>query len=137
MNAVRGLKLLSAVMAILIVGGLGLLGYGVYSKLGGSVKSDAESGVAMEAESKAETVAAAPPAGPVPVAEPVASGRPLASFGALGLDQPAGSRIAAVNTDGPLMTLRIEGGGQDDRVMIVDMRTGQLIGAVHVGTPGQ
>lgn len=129
MNAVRGLKLLSAVMALLIVGGLGLLGYGVYSKLGGSVKGDAQSVAEPAAESTTGEHA--------PVGEPVAVGAALASFGALGLDQPSGSRIAAAATDGPLMTLRIEGGGQDDRVVIVDMRAGRVIGVVHVGASGQ
>ncbi len=137
MNAVRGLKLLSAVMALLIVGGLGLLGYGVYSKLGGSVKGDAQP--VAETTAEPDAVVQPPVAGPGagPVVAPVNAGAPLASFGALGLDQPAGSRIVAATTDGPLMTLRIEGGGQDDRVMIIDMRAGRVIGAVHVGTPGQ
>jgi len=109
-------------MAILIVGGLGLLGYGVYSKLGGSVKSDAPAAD----NGDAPPVLAAPSSVPAETT--------LSSFGGIALNQPAGSRIAEATTAGTLMTLRIEGGGRTDRVVVIDLNTGRVAGWIHVGS---
>ncbi|MGC2854431.1 hypothetical protein ACM64Y_03070 [Novispirillum sp. DQ9] len=108
-------------MGVLIIGAIGLLGYGVYSKLDGGGKSEAADGTAPP-------VAAAPaPPAPTSVTPPVAD-----TMVALGLDQPDGSRIAGASTDGPLLTLRIEGGDRPDRVAVIDLRTGTVAGWVHV-----
>jgi hypothetical protein len=123
MNAVRGLKLLVAVMAILIVGGLGLLGYGVYSKLGGNVKSDAS-----DAAPSAQAAVPPPAAAPEP--------ERTSSSGDVTLDQPPGSRIADAATVGGLMTVRVEGGGRNDRVAVIDLSAGRVVGWVHVGSAG-
>lgn len=119
--------MLSAVMGVLIIGGLGLLGYGVYSKLGGSGKDDAP------AAADVVSPAAPPAAASLRTATPEATATQL---GALGLDQPAGSRIADANAQGNLLTLRIEGGGLNDRVAVVDLAAGRVLGWVHVDAPG-
>lgn len=134
MNAVQGLKVLAAVMGVLIIAAVGLLGYGVYSKLGGGDKADpvAESGPQAP-------VAGEPQPGALPTAAPALPTAPVAdapvsdTLAVVGLDQPTGSRIAAAGTAGALLTLRIEGGDRPDRVAVIDLRTGRLAAWVHVG----
>ena len=43
------------------------------------------------------------------------------------LDEPAGTRIAAVSALPDRLALRLEGGGPD-RVVVVDLLTGQVVG---------
>ena len=43
------------------------------------------------------------------------------------LDEPAGTRIVQVGGSADQLTLRLEGGGPD-RVVVVDARTGKVIG---------
>lgn len=112
MNAITAVKTLVIVMGILIVAGLGLLGYGMYSKAGQVVKGE-----------PSKTV-------PVRAAAAVRDG----GFGRLGLDQPAGSRITDATTSDNLLILSIEGGGLEDRVVVVDLQRGVPLGTVHIGS---
>jgi len=43
------------------------------------------------------------------------------------LDEPAGTRIAAVSALADRLALQLAGGGPD-RVVVVDLRTGQVVG---------
>lgn len=126
MNAVQGLKLLAAVMGVLIIAAIGLLGYGVYSKLDGGGKA----GPAVPATDGPQ----APVSGLSPVAsapqQPASQDTPPP----VSLDQPAGSRIADATTAGSLLTLRIEGGELPDRVAVVDLATGRVAAWVHIGS---
>lgn len=107
----KAIKALVFFMGFLLVAGIGLLGYGMYSKAGRSVKAPA-------------VIA---PAG-VPVAAPV----DLAGFGGLGLDQPAGTRIAAARVSGTILVVELTDGGRADRVALVDLAGGSLLGMVYV-----
>lgn len=128
MNAVQGLKVLAAVMGVLIIAAIGLLGYGVYSKLDGDGKAAPVSGTGPQAP-----VADLPASGVRAVAAPG-----IDTLAPLSLDQPSGSRIVGASTAGDLLTLRVEGGDRPDRVAVVDLRTGRVAAWVHVGPlPGE
>ena len=45
------------------------------------------------------------------------------------LDEPAGTRIAGTSAAADRIALRLEGGGPD-RVVLVDMKTGRVLGHV-------
>lgn len=60
------------------------------------------------------------------------AGRLTAAPGAAGpvaLDQPDGTRIASASASGDRVVLQLQGGGPD-RVVVVDLRTGAVIGRV-------
>jgi hypothetical protein len=50
------------------------------------------------------------------------------------LDEPAGTRIAAIASAGDRLAVQLEGGGAD-RVVLVDPRTGAVIGRIGLRTP--
>lgn len=114
----KAVKSLVAFMGVLLVAGLALLGYGMYTKAGRAVKPSAEASVA-------------PSSGPsVPVAMPIPSSfaAPATAYGAQPLGQPAGSRIAAVTLNNGLAAVTITGGGLGDRLVILDTTAGRQIG---------
>ena len=45
------------------------------------------------------------------------------------LDEPAGTRIAGVSAAADRVTVQLQGGGPD-RVVVVDLRTGRMLGRV-------
>ena len=102
-------KTLVAVMTLMLLIGLGLLAYGMAqqsSKWGQSEGDDAR---------------------------PATTG-PLPLFNTLALDEPAGSGVAAVVTDGQgRALLTITGGGRPDRVVIIDVAEGRRLGVVTLG----
>jgi len=55
-----------------------------------------------------------------------AGSAPIAS---IMLDEPAGTRIAGTSAAADRIALRLEGGGPD-RVVLVDMKTGRVLGHV-------
>ncbi|MEO5374151.1 MAG: hypothetical protein H7840_07695 [Alphaproteobacteria bacterium] len=99
----KAVKAIVIVMTALLVIGLGLVAYGMMTR--------------------ASRVAVEPPR--------AAAAR---GFGAIGLGQPDGSRIAGMTTAGDgLLLLRIEGGGSAERVVVVDLSSGRVLGAVGLG----
>lgn len=95
-------KSLVAFMGILILIGLGLLGYGM-------MRASDELGAGQANQNEAR------------------------HFGAVTLDQPTGSRLRQVMPDGAgrvLMT--VTGGGRPDRVLVVDINSGRMLGSVHL-----
>jgi len=103
----QAIKALVIFMGILLIAGLGLLGYGMYTKAGRSVKPSAPAAM---------------------VTTPSA----LADFGALGLDQPVGTRIVGVQVTGPVLTVQLTEGGRPDRVAVVDLAAGRVLGVVSL-----
>ncbi len=103
----KAVKILVAVMSVLIVIGLGLVAYGV----GGSLMSAPSSGT--------------PPSPAVPP-------KP---FSSTDLGQPAGSRIRGMETGRGRLALLVEGGGRDDRVVVVDLESGAVLGTVSLSPP--
>jgi hypothetical protein len=51
------------------------------------------------------------------------------------LDEPAGTRIAGIAALGDRLAVRLEGGGTD-RVVLLDARTGVVVGRIGVRTGG-
>ena len=50
------------------------------------------------------------------------------------LDEPAGTRIAAIASAGNRLAVQLQGGGAD-RVVLVDPRTGAVAGRIGLRTP--
>ena len=63
---------------------------------------------------------------PSAVSTPV---RPLA----LHLDEPTGSRIAAIAGAGDRLAVEVQGGGSGDRVVLVDPHSGVVTGRITLG----
>ncbi len=115
----QAIKALVFFMGFLLIAGLGLLGYGMYTKAGRSVKS-----------STPVVTTEAPPVGTSAATAPTA-------FGTIVLDQPVGTRIVESRLEGGLLMVRLAEGGQADRVGIVDLAAGRLLGMVtlEAGAP--
>lgn len=104
----RALKILVVVLGIaVIVGFLGVI-----------------AGIVYKASRLAEAPATAPPP---------AAARP--GWGRVGLDQPQGTRIHAVDTAGGFIVLHLytDAPGIDERVVVVDPATGATIGTIVPG----
>jgi len=100
-------KSLVAFMGILILIGLGLLGYGMMR-----TSDTMSAGRVHEGEAR--------------------------QFGAVFLDQPSESRLREVIPDGAgRVLITVTGGDRPDRVLVVDIDSGRLLGSVHlVGEDG-
>lgn len=106
----KAIKALVIFMGVLIVAGLGLLGYGMYTKAGRSVKPS--------------TVTTPPGAVVLPA--------DVEAFGALDLPQPPGTRIAAATVSGGVLVLHLTDGGRPDRVTLIDLGRGSVLGNVRL-----
>jgi hypothetical protein len=112
----RAIKVLVIFMGVLLVAGLGLLGYGMYTKAGKTMKTP-------------------PVAEAVPQA--VVSGvgarvGALVPFGSVGLDQPAGTSVEAVTVAGAQLVVTLRGGGLADRIVVLDSASQTVIGRLTV-----
>jgi len=114
----RAVKILVAAMGVLIVAGMGLLIYGV-----------------MQTSGKLGADKASPP--PPPPASASATAAPASSaepFGAVALGEPEGSHIAHMTSDGQgRLLLGVSGGGQPDRVLVIDATQGRRLGTIGLG----
>jgi hypothetical protein len=105
MQAIKGLVIF---MGVLLVAGIALLGYGMYSKAGRLAKpQDASPGVAAMVS---------PPS--------------MAAFGEMTISQPAGTSIEAVQAVGGQLILTLRGGGVADRLVVVDTVSRAVVGSV-------
>lgn len=108
-KVVKGVAILLGVM---IVGGLALLAYGVFIYKPGKQNPQPE-------------IAAQPS---VPSAPAV-----MGDFNVIGLDQPTGSSVAAVTAQGGLVYVTVRGGGEPDRVLVVDLARRNVLGRIDMG----
>jgi hypothetical protein len=95
----KAIKTLVIFMGVLLVAGLGMLGYGLMSKAG---------------HKAAHTQAPAPAA--------------AAGFGTVTVPLPAGARVESIVQAGERVVLRVTGGG-GERVIVLDPATGQVAGS--------
>lgn len=98
MRAIKGLVLF---LGVLLLAGLGVLGYGLYSKAPGKGTPSAGAGRA-----------AAPS---------------VAEFGQLAVPVPAGARIEQMVVAGDRVVLRLSGGGPE-RIVVLDPGLGKVAG---------
>ena len=98
MQAIKGLVLF---LGLLLVAGLAVLGYGLYSK--------------------------APFKGTTSAAPTLAAGPVVADFGSVGVPIPAGARIEQMLVAGDRVVLRLSGGGPE-RVLVLDPARGKVAG---------
>lgn len=106
MQAIKGLVVF---MGLLLIAGTGLLGYGIYSKATKGSKT-----VVGEA--------------------PIVSQAELTGFGDIMLSEPVGSEIISTQIDGAVLVLQVRGGGRSDRVVLLDLTSGAIIGRVGLGS---
>lgn len=98
MRAIKGLVVF---LGVLLLAGLGLLGYGLYSK--------------------------APVKGTPSAASVAPAVAPVADFGQLAVPVPAGSRIEQMMVAGERVVLRLSGGGPE-RILVLDPGQGKVAG---------
>jgi hypothetical protein len=104
----QAIKALVVFMGVLLVAGIALLGYGMYSKAGRLAKPQ-------------DDVAA------VAVMAPAQS---MATFGEIVVSQPAGTSIEAVQAMGGQLILTLRGGGVADRLLVIDTASKAVVGSV-------
>lgn len=102
----KAIKALVLFMGILIVAGLGVLGYGL------SQQSDDKAA--------ATTVTASPG---------IVSGSGAGSFGAISVTLPTGSRVEQVLVAGERVVVRVTGGADGERLVVLDPRSGAIAGS--------
>lgn len=98
----RAIKALVVFLGVLLLAGLGLLGYGLYSK--------------------------APMKGTPTAAAGAPAIAPAAEFGQLAVPVPAGSRIEQMVVAGDRVVLRLSGGGPE-RILVLDPGQGKVAGS--------
>ncbi|SOD97556.1 hypothetical protein [Caenispirillum bisanense] len=118
----KALKALVAVMGILIVLGLVLLGWGIYTKMQKPGTVSTAAGPVVEAP-LAGTAPAAPAAAPQP---------PAATFGTVTLAEPPSTEIEAVGVAEGRILLRLGGGGKPDRVVVLRAADGARLGTIEL-----
>lgn len=102
----RAIKALVIFMGILLIGGLGLVGYGLYSKASKLSKKPADQAAAVTAPAAAE-----------------------GNFGTQTIALPPGSRIEAVNSTANRVILHVAG-PDGSSLVIVDPASGAVTGTV-------
>jgi len=112
---IKVVKTITIVLGIFICIALGMLGYGFYSKDKGEQNQPSE--VAKHTL----------------MPSPILSLSAGADIGGISLGQPQGSSIAAVQPQGVLVYVTVQGGGQADRVLIVDLQMRRVIGQLSLG----
>jgi hypothetical protein len=68
------------------------------------------------------------------IARRIGGGGAAPTLIALSLEEPAGTRIAGIATAGDRLAIALQGGGPD-RVMLIDPRTGAVVGRIGLRTP--
>lgn len=114
----KALKALVTVMGILIVLGLVLLGWGIYTKMQKPGTVTTASGPVVEAP-----LAGTAPAAPEP---------PAATFGTVTLAEPPSTEIEAVGVAEGRILLRLGGGGKPDRVVVLRAADGARLGTIEL-----
>jgi len=104
----RALKALVLFMGLMIVGGLGLVGYTLMTKGAAKLHSPETAAVAPASEG---------------------------NFGTLILSEPKGTTIASVTTANGQALLHLVGGGVAERIVVLDLAQGRERGRIVVTPP--
>ncbi len=120
MQALKGLVI---GMGLLIVIGMGVLGYGLYKKA-------TDPGFKFFKDSGAPTASApATPAAPIASAAPQT---PLKSFGTKSVPLAPGETLEGVTPNGSYLILHLKGSDGSDSLTIVDMNGGAVVGRLNL-----
>ena len=127
----RVLKGLVIGMGLLIAAGMALFAYGLYQKITdpGFTFFAGEPGDGAPAAVPAASPAADTTPAPAPAPAAVA---PPAAFGTIAVPLPAGCSLARVIPEGDRLYLRIGPAGRCERVVVVDVATGSVLGTITV-----
>ena len=112
------LKVAVIVMGVMIVVGIGILGYTIVSRSSKLVSSD----------SAAPSAAAPAPAPVLPGSEAA----PPTGFASSALGLPAGSRVQSMSVEGRRLILVVDVPDAGERVIVVDLESGAWLGAIHL-----
>ncbi len=115
-------------MGLLIAAGMAVFAYGLYQKI-----ADPEFTFFPAEPVDAPPVAAAPPVpaeSQVPAAPPVSAAP--AAFGTITVPLPEGCVLARVIPEGGRLYLRIGPAGRCERVVVVDVASGSVLGTIAV-----
>lgn len=141
----RALKALVIVMGILIVVGLGVIGVTIFHRMSKPATPPPPAAVATPvpapAPSAASPPATAPAAAPGGSALNVPIGAPLPTqfdrkFGDVAVDIPAGARVSDFSASGDRLVLRVIMPDQQQRLFVVDLLTGSLLGTIKLTSGG-
>lgn len=108
----KSLKTLVIVLGALIVLSMGLLGWGFYTKLAGPDAAAVEE----TAPDDSETVTL----------------DPLADFGDVRLDLPAGCTVVDMRPDGDRLYLRTGPVGLCEQILVIEASTGHVLGTIVI-----
>jgi len=139
--ALKLAKLVSLGLGLLIIGCLGLLGYGLSGlhqplpKKEKLIASSSESsfsseGVVAELQNIVAVLEKS-------IGLQDGEERQKPKFDPVGLGEPAGSQIVQVDGDDGRILVMIKGGGLPDRVLVVAAATGRILGRIEIGRLGE
>jgi hypothetical protein len=138
----QAIKSLVVFMGILIVAGIGLLGYGMYTKsrsLGSESAAAAPSAPLSGLTPSAPVASGTPGRPPAPgqIAAPgpvvaVGGGVVLPAFDMLSLGEPKGTVARTFQVSGSTLVIELAGGGKPPRLAVVDLSRGSVLGTVQL-----
>ncbi len=112
-------------MGVLIVIGMAVFAYGLYQKITDPEFTFFAAEPGDGAPASASASASAPPPAPAPAP-------PGAAFGTIAVPLPEGCVLARVIPEGDRLYLRIGPAGRCERVVVVDVATGSVLGTIAV-----
>lgn len=107
----RALKALVIVMGVLILAGMGLVGYGIVKRV-----------ATPERPSQPATM-------PTASAVSAPEARP---YGPVEISLPSGARIARTRTSGERLIVELELASGGERLLVLDLATGALVGTIDL-----
>lgn len=102
----QALKAVVIVMAVLIVAGLGLLAYGLVTKIGGGSTNDAVTGKN--------------------------NARQYSAFGTVETELPPGARVVGMAVNEGRIIVRVEAPGGGQSLMVFNVDTGAQLGTIRI-----
>ena len=108
----RALKALVIVMGILIIAGMALIGYTIVERA-----TAPETGTRPEVAIPAQSSATSPIKGP---------------YGPISIELPPGARIVRTTTADRRLIVEVELSGGGERVLVVDLANGALLGTIEL-----
>lgn len=123
----RAIKAIVIFMGLLLVAGLGLLGYGLYSKAGKLSKAPADQTAAAPAAAPVASSGAAP--------EAASADAGRGAFGEQTVTLPPGSRVETMSSTASRVILHVAG-PQGSRLVVVDPVTGGVTGTLILTPEG-